>query len=101
MSSSQQLQFDFDMALSQARRLEELAMEIERGVTRPMGHSMQELAAVWKGDNANAYLKKEETLKTHIGKTSDRLREIAAEIRSVAKRVYEMEQNAVRIAKTQ
>jgi len=100
MKTRQQLQFDFDTAINQAKRLESLAGEIESTVARPLGSSAQELAAAWKGNSATAYVEKQGRLKEKISDTASDLRTVAEEIRAAAQRVYEAEMKAICIARS-
>lgn len=98
MKTRGQIVFDFNNAQSQARRLDDLASELERRVVHGLADSVQELSSAWKGSSASAYLQKEERLQNNISKTASNLRDIASEIRIVAKRVYDAEMYAIYIA---
>jgi uncharacterized protein YukE len=56
------------------------------------------LSASWKGDNAKAYIGKGSRLQENIRGTAGELRSIAAEIRTIAKRIYDAEMAALAIA---
>ncbi len=99
MKTQQQIQFDHNLALSQAKQLENLSVEME-SVTRSVNTAMQEVSAAWKGENASAYLRKGEQVKNNVSRIAADLQTIAEEIRAAANRVYQTELNAVRIAQT-
>ena len=73
-----------------ADRLEQLENKTE--------NSMQTLSAAWKGQNATAFLRKEDTLKKEVRKTAAEIHSIADDIRRIARRIYEAEMAALRIA---
>ena len=98
MSSRWEIRMDFQQAMNQARRLDEIADRLEKVAKKSMEQSMQNLASAWKGTNASAFLQKEDRLQEKIKKTADNVHAIADDIRSVARRVYEAEMAAWRIA---
>ncbi len=97
---ARQIKFDFELAMSQAKQLENISHEIERNITCSLKNSQQELTAAWKGNSAKAYLRKEERLKSDIAKTGTTLGSIAEEIKVIARKVYQAEQHAITIAST-
>lgn len=98
MKSSGEIRFDLQSALAQAQKLDGVTERIERKVTRPMDGTAQELNAVWKGENANLFVKKELDLRRQITQTAQDLRGIARDIRATARRMYDAEMEALRIA---
>ncbi|MDO4329650.1 MAG: WXG100 family type VII secretion target [Lachnospiraceae bacterium] len=98
MSTRSEIRFNFRQALSQADELDDVADRLERLSGKTMESSMQNLAAAWKGQNATAFLKKEDILKGDIKKTASQIHDIADDIRRIARRVYEAEMEALRIA---
>lgn len=99
--SAKQIHINFEEALAVARQLEDLSADMERNVSRSMGDSMQDLSAAWKGESANAYLRKAEQLKGNVSTTSTNLREIAEDIRTTARQLKQAEMKAICIAQTQ
>lgn len=99
MKSSQEIIFDYQNAMTQAKRLDELAESIERQVAGRMDDSVQSIHAAWKGDTSVRYLNKAQTLKDKIKKTSHTLRDMAGDIRRIATALYNAEMEAIRIAK--
>lgn len=98
MSSRREIYIDFQEAIRQAERLDEIADKLEQVSKKKMEHSMQSLAAAWKGENASAFLKKEDHLQDDIYQTSKNVRNIANDIRVVANRIYRAEMTAWQIA---
>ncbi len=92
------IEFDFAQACRQASELEEIAGEIRTLANQKMSNSMQQLSANWKGDSASAFLKKNDLLRDDIADTAETLYSIAASIRTVARRIYEAEMAAKRLA---
>lgn len=98
MSSRSEIRFNFRQALNQADKLDDVADRLERLSGRTLENSMQTLSAAWKGENAAAFLNKEDILKGDIKKTAANIHDIADDIRRIAKRVYNAEMEALRIA---
>lgn len=98
MSSRSEIRFNFRQALSQADDLDDLADRLGNLSGKTMESSMQMLAQAWKGENATAFLKKEGNLKNDIKDTAADIHDIADDIRRIARRVYEAEMEAWRIA---
>ena len=97
MKSSTQIRFDFQNAKNQANKLDELADNLEQQVVRKMSDTAQQLRAAWSGQSASRYLAKQAELQQEVVETVRALREIAEEIRRIAKRVYDAEMEALRI----
>ncbi len=100
MSSRSEIRFNFKQALAQADRLDDVADKLDRLSKDTMENSMQTLASAWSGDNATAFLRKEDILKGDIKSTASSVHDIADDIRRIARRVYEAEMEALRIAKS-
>lgn len=98
MKSSTQIRFDFQNAKQQADQLDELASNLEQQVLRQMFDANQQLRIAWTGESANRFVIKQNELQEKIRSTIRALREIADEIRRIAKRVYDAEMQAYYIA---
>lgn len=98
MSTIFTIQFDYNHAISQAKELERLADRIESNVVKKMDGVADDLNAAWKGESAGNYIRKEQQLRDQIKQTARELRDTAADIRRVAKRLYNAEMEAIRIA---
>lgn len=98
MRSSNEIQFDFQNAMEQARKLDELANCIDRRVSGKLEETSQSVYAAWKGDSAIRYINKTQELRRQIQQTVNSLRETAEDIRRIARRIYEAEMRALEIA---
>lgn len=98
MKSNTQIRFDFQNARQQADRLDELAGNLEQQVLRQMFDANQQLRNAWTGESANRFVAKQSELQEKIRSTIRALREIADEIRRIAKQVYDAEMQAYYIA---
>lgn len=98
MKSSTQIRFDFQNAKQQANCLDELANSLEQQVIRPMSDTAQQLHSAWTGESANRFTAKQGELQDKIRRTSNSLRNLADEIRTIARRVYDAEMQAYYIA---
>lgn len=99
MKSSSQIKFDFNNATQQARRLEELADQVEKDVVRGLEENIQMLRVVWTGEAARGFVRKEEQLHAQVKESAAELRHIAEDIRRIARRVYDSEMRALEIAR--
>lgn len=100
MSKSRQaIKIDFQEAKAQANSLDNIAYMLEMSVVKQMDNTMQTLAGAWEGENATAFLGKEEILRVEINKTAGNLRDIADDIRDIAKAIYDAEMENLRRAR--
>lgn len=98
MKSSSEIRFDFQNAMDQAKKLDELANSIDRRVAGKLDETSQSVHAAWKGDSANRYIGKTQELRWQIQQTARTLRDTAEDIRRIARRIYEAEMRALEIA---
>lgn len=98
MKSLLSIEFDFRQAIKRAEELEEIAADMKKLADDDLETSLQSLSTAWKGEAASAYLTKGSRLKDKILKSSNDLKKTARTIRSVAKRTYDAEMAAYRIA---
>ncbi|MDO5415632.1 MAG: WXG100 family type VII secretion target [Lachnospiraceae bacterium] len=98
MSTRSEIRFNFRQALAQADELDGVAERLERLSGKTMESSMQTLASAWKGQNATAFLRKEDILKGDVKKTAMEIHDIADDIRRIARRIYNAEMAALQIA---
>lgn len=92
------IQIDFNVACAQAKKLEDCAEEMKRLANQKMSNAIDEMSAGWKGESATAYFKKADAVKKNIIATSETLYTVANSIRTQAKRIYDAEREALRIA---
>lgn len=98
MKSLLSIEFDFRQAINRAEELEEISDNLKKLADEELEASLQSLSIAWKGEAASAYLVKGSRLKDKILKSSKDLKKTAATIRNVAKRTYDAEMTAYRIA---
>lgn len=98
MASRASIEFDFRKATAQADRLDAVADQLNMLSDNRFGGTMQHLSSNWKGENASLYLAKGGKLQEQMNGTSRELHSIASDIRTVARRLYEAEMRALRIA---
>lgn len=98
MATLEKIEFDFRKALGQADKIEEIADRMCRLSDVEFESVMQNLAAGWKGDGASLYLSKGSLLEEKMSGTARRLYSVAADIRIIAKKIYEAEMAALAIA---
>ena len=90
--------FNYRQAMRQATELDSVAANLERLSKRELENALDNVAANWQGDNANIYCRKGDRLQGNINSTARELRSAAAEIRRIAKRIYDAEMANLEIA---
>ena len=99
--SSGVFSFDLHTALQQASRLEDLASDLENRSIKRMETVQQTLRKDWKGDSAAVFLDRlNQTSSSMLQRRAAELRSTAASVRATAWRIYEMEQENMRIARS-
>lgn len=98
MKSLFAIEFDFRQAIKRAEELEEIAEDMKRLANNELEGTMQSLSSAWKGEAASAYLTKGTRLQEKVLKSSRDLKKTATTIRNVARRTYNAEKAAYRIA---
>ncbi len=98
MATRQSIEFDFKKALAQADRIDGVADKLSNLSSRQFGATMQNLSANWKGENASGYLNKGVRLQNKMDSTVNELRNIAEDIRRIARTLYDAEMAALEIA---
>lgn len=89
---------DFSRAYAEAERLEQIADKLKILATKKMEQSMMSLSYAWTGTNARLFLQKESELQRNMEETVRELYRVAADIRMIARRVYDAEMRAYEIA---
>ena len=100
MKSRYEIRLNFRQAMTQADRLDEVARQLENLSDRDMESSLRTLSSSWKGENASAFLQTGDILKGNIRNTAGAVRGTAGDIRTIARRIYQAEMDALRIAST-
>ncbi len=98
MKSLTTIRMDFQKAQQCAAELEEIASEMRTLANSDLSDSLQSLSGAWKGESAALYLRKGELLKDKITASAKNLERTAATIRSTARRTYDAEMRAYRLA---
>lgn len=98
MAGRYQISMDFGQAKRKADELERIADELGRLLGTEFADTLNNLGNNWKGDNAQAYIRKGFSLKEKMEQTAMELRASASTIRAVAKNIYDAEMEAIRIA---
>lgn len=99
MKSDSEIKYDFAQANAKADELEQVAKKLKRLAQSDLEESLQILANAWHGEAAEVYIGKGSRLKERILLNADKLDSTAKTIRSTAKRTYDAEMRAYRIAK--
>lgn len=98
MSSLSEIYFNYNKAIEQANRLDDVAKRLTAAADVTMAGILSDVYKAWKSDSAPAYIKKGEKVEQDMGITSKNLREIAQAIRVIAQRIRDAELEAWRIA---
>lgn len=93
-----EIEMNFAKAKRQADDLDNVARKIENMLNNEYEPCMNGISANWKGENANAYIKKGNALKTKIEKSASNLKKVANTIRVIAKNTYDAEKAAYELA---
>lgn len=93
MASKEKMETDFQIAMAQADKIDEITERLSAVSRKKLGSTLQDLSVGWKGENASAYLRKGAKLQGRINNSSMELHNIAEDIRSSARRMYETGQN--------
>ena len=91
MCDRQEIQYNFQQALTQADKLDDVADCLSRISENSMEESMKTLASAWNGESAIAFLGKEDILKSNIKDIAVNIRYIADDLRHQARNVYNAE----------
>lgn len=98
MKSAASIYMNYRQAMRKADELDEIADELKKLADQELQNTLQMISANWKSTNATAYLAKGDKLGNNIQSTSVQIRNVASTVRSVAKRTYEAEMKAYRLA---
>lgn len=98
MSSLSELYFNYNKAKEQANQLEDIANRLSSAAKQDMEKILNDVNNAWKSDSAPAYIKKGQKVEADMNTTVNNLKDIARTIRAIAKRVYDAELAAWRVA---
>lgn len=92
------IEFNFRQAKQQAESLDDLASRLESLTSSEFRDVMQSLSGHWKGENAVSYIQKGARLENELVRTVKEMRKTAESIRVTAKKIYDAEMYAKRLA---
>lgn len=98
MATKKRIELDFRQALSQADSIDAAAEQLSNLSGKEFRMNLDSLSANWKGDGASMYMTKGNKLQEQMDGTAKELHAAAAGIRTIARRIYNAEMNAWRIA---
>lgn len=93
------IRFDYSKALQQAEILEEIASRIRGEISGDISNILEDTRQSWKGDKADYYYRKVKTLFDELKIAANNYEKIAETIRNIARRNYDKEMSAIRIAR--
>lgn len=99
MADESTIIFNYEKAIKQADDLMGIAKEVRKVANTNMEDSLTAIGRNWEGENSAKFIKKGNVLKGKIGDSADDIEKIAGDIRIMAKRIYDAEMEAIRIAK--
>ncbi|HJD21099.1 MAG TPA: WXG100 family type VII secretion target [Candidatus Gemmiger faecigallinarum] len=92
------IEMNFRQASAQASRLDEQAEAVRAIAERQLPDTMQQLSGDWSGTAAGQYLAKCEQLRQKLLNNARQLEQTADTIRRAARRLYNAEMAALRLA---
>lgn len=98
MSSLNEIYFNYNKAIAQAERLDDIAKRLTDAADVTLDGILGDVYQAWKSDSTQGYLKKGEKVEQDIRTTAKNLRDVAKAIRTIAERIMQAELEAWRIA---
>ncbi len=98
MASESEIRFNYEQALKKVQELEEIAGELKQIAAGELDGALTKLGGSWQSEASGVYRKKGEDLGERVGKRAENILEIADAARKMAKRLYEAEMAAYRLA---
>lgn len=98
MKSAGVILYDFQKAINDAEVLENAANKMRCLAENDIENSKRAISVAWQGESSEAYQRKCVRLQTNILNSAKDLKKQAEAIRSMAKRTYEAEMRAYRLA---
>ena len=100
MRTEYEIYMDFRKANEQVRLLRAIANRMNSLANEDLDKTLGSIRSDWTGDNAEKFDKKGKTVKGKINATAGTIITIANTIESIARRTYDTEIEAIRIAGT-
>lgn len=98
MSSLAEIYFNYNKAIEQAAKLEGIAKRLSTAADRDLETILSDVSRAWKSDSSPQYIRKGQKVQGDMHTTERNLKNIAQAIRTIAKRIFEAELEAWRIA---
>ena len=98
MATRSEIYFNYNQAINQARRLEDIARNVERLSNNDMNNTVSEIQTAWQSDSSRAYISKAQRVQGNIVKDAAKVRKVASTIRDTAERIKNAELAALEIA---
>ena len=98
MKSAEVIRYDFYKALNEAEDLENAGRKMRRLSESDMENTKFSMGRVWQGEASDVYQRKCTQLQEKILDSAKDLEKQASAIRSMARRTYEAEMQAYRLA---
>ena len=95
-----EIEFDYNKIAKNAGELEELSARAKNIAGKEISESLTAISGSWESEGASVFLTNADKLKNDIEKTAVKIEKIAYEIRNKAKRLYDAEMEAEKIAET-
>lgn len=95
-----EIKMNFRVANEMADRLQSLASRLAHLADDQFYGTLRGISNNWKGENAEAYIRKGERLKGKMSNTANDLYKAASTVRTIARNTYNAEMRAWRIAQT-
>ena len=100
MATKASIEFNYRKVMNQAEQIDGIANQLDHLSRDRFDSIIQGVSANWKGDSASLYVSKGESLQGNMNGTVSELRNIASDIRLIARRLYIAEMAALAAAQT-
>lgn len=98
MSALNEIYFNYNKAIDQAKELETISKRLKTAANDTMEDILNDVHVTWKSDSTPQYIKKGQKVEDDIRTTAANLTNIAQAIRTIALRIRNAELEAWRIA---
>lgn len=99
MASEFTIAFNYEKAIKQADELLDIAKDVRKVAKDKMEPSIQTIDKNWDGDSSKKFVTKSNQLKEKVVDSADDIQKIAGAIKEMAKKIYDAEMEAIRVAK--
>lgn len=98
MASESEIRLNYEESLRKAREMEDIASELRQNANGELDQALAQLSQGWKGEGADAYMQKGAALREKILESAKDLEHTAEAVKTMAKRLYDAEMAAYRLA---